>query len=159
MLMLGMYILPLEAKGEEKNLFGTLHRFSAPYVLILSQWQQWDIFSPDPLRRVTEYRVERHAGDRFEVVRRFDYENLLPWERAKELKILGRIEDDWHVLSEAYLMALCPSLPQSAGRALRLVGLTTVIPRTLPELRHFSERPHPMQEKLLAEIRCPLHQP
>ncbi len=46
----------------------TLLPFVTPYLQITSQWQLWDLFAPDPLRRVTLYGIEVNRNDRWEEI-------------------------------------------------------------------------------------------
>ncbi len=151
MFAVAAYLLPANKEG----LMKTLNKFSAPYVLSLSQWQKWDIFSPNPLRRNSLYRVERNAGDRWETAMIMDFSHL-PWrERAKELKVLGRLQENWKGLLPSYLLSLCPKIPQANGRQVRLLVQTTILPSKLPELQQTTKTIHAPTEKLLVSVRCP----
>lgn len=126
------------------------------YVLLTSQWQKWDIFSPNPLRRVSEYVIERDAGDRWETVREMTFDTLPWWERAKELKVLGRLEEErWNVLAGPYLRTYCPSFPSAAGTKLRLTARTIVLPFRLHELENMSSTYIPPSSAVLATVTCP----
>ncbi len=151
MFAVAAYLLPANNDGFMK----TLNKFSAPYVLSLSQWQKWDIFSPNPLRRNSVYRIERNAGDRWETAMIMDFSHLGWRERAKELKVLGRLQEDWKALLPSYLVSLCPEIPQASGRDVRLFVQTTVLPSELVALQRTSKNIHPPTEKLLTSVRCP----
>ena len=150
MFAVGAYLLP-----RDNGLYGKLVKISSPYILLLSQWQKWDIFSPDPLRRVSEYRIERNAGDRWELAKRFDFESLSILHRAKELKVLGRLEGDWGKLTPAYILSLCPSIPQSEGTELRLIVDSVLLPSDLSALKRIATTKLEITERIMGSIRCP----
>jgi hypothetical protein len=129
-----------------------------PYVLLTSQWQKWDIFSPNPIRRVSTYRIERDAGDRWETARVFSFDSLPLWHRAKELKVLSRLEakdGNWNMLVEPYLRSLCGSIEKSEGMRLRLVADTVVLPAELSALSRVSENTVPPFPTILGSASCP----
>lgn len=102
---------------------------TSPYVLITSQWQIWDIFSPNPLRRVSMHRIDARMPDgRWETVRQLDPLSI-PWPiRVKELKILGRLEEDgWRNAVPTYLAAHC-SMEHLSAMDIRLHVVRYVIP-------------------------------
>lgn len=151
MFAIAAYLLPASTEG----MVGAMRQLSVPYVLSLSQWQKWDIFSPNPLRRNSVYRIERDAGDRWETAIIIDYDHL-PWhQRAKELKVLGRLQDSWKALLPDYLMSFCPRIPNGPGSDIRLLVATTVLPSDLKALKNTAENPAIPQETLLVSVRCP----
>ncbi len=126
-----------------------------PYVLLLSQWQKWDIFSPDPLRRVSSYVVERNAGDRKVLAAEINFDSLPWWRRAKELKVLGRIEGDWNMLGDTYLLSLCDDIPFAPGSSLRLIARSSVLPTQSDALSSLAEKRLPVTERILGTAVCP----
>jgi hypothetical protein len=126
-----------------------------PYIQMLSQWQSWDIFSPDPLRRASFFRLETETDDMPETVALLDAAHLPWYERAKELKVLGRLYDDWGVLAADYVRSMCLRYPQAAGEVMRLVASSTVIPSDLPHLAVLASWNPPFEERTVATIRCP----
>lgn len=151
MIGVALYLLPVADTG----LLHDARQITAPYVLSFSQWQKWDIFSPNPLRRNSIYRIERNAGDRWETAMTMDFQHLSWHERAKELKVLGRLQDSWKPLLPDYLMSLCPRIPGGPGTDVRLLVANTVLPSDLKSLRKTVETTHIPQETLLASVRCP----
>lgn len=151
MFAVAVYLLPADSLEPMKTMRG----LSVPYVLALSQWQKWDIFSPNPLRRNSVYIVERDAGDRFETAMIMDFQHLAWYERAKELKVLGRLQDSWKKLASQYLLSLCPRIPDSSGTQIRLLVSTSILPKDLPALRRVSSITPAPSESLLASVRCP----
>jgi len=129
---------------------------SRGYVLQLSQWQKWDIFSPNPLRRVSDYAIERDAGDRWETEKVLTFDSLPWWKRAKELKVLGRLEEDrWLPLTEPFLRTYCKELPKASGKRIRLVAHSIVLPFRLHELRMVGTTFIPPTSTILGTASCP----
>lgn len=87
-----------------------------PYVFTLSQWQQWNIFAPDPLRRVSRYVVETQADAGSPWTR---VEDLLPpgrfspFEHSMRMKFYGELfeQDGREPLVERFLQRYCANLP------------------------------------------------
>ncbi len=151
MFAVAAYLLPADSVEPMQTIRG----LSVPYILALSQWQQWNIFSPNPLRRNSVYIVERDAGDRFETAMIMDFQHLAWYERAKELKVLGRLQDSWKKLASQYLLSLCPRIPGSSETQIRLLVSTSMLPEDLPTLRRVSGRTPAPIESLIASVRCP----
>ncbi|MBP7114286.1 MAG: hypothetical protein KBA40_02420 [Candidatus Peribacteraceae bacterium] len=145
-----LYVLP---SGEHP--WTRLRTNVTPYILSLSQWQKWDIFSPNPLRRNSIYRIERDAGDRFETAMILDFDHLAWHERAKELKVLGRLQDSWKRLLPDYLSSLCPRIPGGPGNDVRLYVETTILPSELPALKRIAETTKVPSKTELASAHCP----
>lgn len=151
MFAIAAYLLPANSEGITQS----IRQLSVPYILSLSQWQKWDIFSPNPLRRNSVYRIERNAGDRWETAMIIDFSHLAWHERAKELKVLGRLQDSWKALLPDYLMSYCPRIPGGPGSDVRLLVATTIVPSDLEALKKTAENNIIPQETLLASVRCP----
>lgn len=140
-----IYLLPANAAPLK------VRQYAARYVLTLSQWQKWDIFSPDPLTRVSDYRLERQTANGWETVRYMDFRSLPITTRAKELKVLGRLEDDWRGLTEPYLRAQCELYPSAT---LRLSATNIFLPRDLEALKRLSTTKLQTTEKILGTFSC-----
>lgn len=127
-----------------------------PYVMLTSQWQQWNIFSPDPLRKVSMYRLDMlNANDHHETVLFIDSTSLRWHEREKELKILGRVESEWKELAPSYIRSLCPRIPAAAGRPVYLVAYSMVMPADNRKLRGLSNWDPDVRERTLGSAICP----
>jgi hypothetical protein len=100
------------------------------YLLATSQWQLWNLFSPDPLRRVVRYAIETRTGDQWVPLALLN-ERTIPWWRdADELKILRRLEeqeDRWVQLRKRYVHEYCTLLPP--GTPLRLTYQYYILPK------------------------------
>lgn len=135
--------------------FDRFRKMVEPYILTLSQWQYWDVFSPDPMRRVATFVVERNAGDRWETALVMSYDTLPWWLRVKEMKVLDRIAGNWRGLTVPYLSSLCPLIPHSSDTDVRLIMRYHILPADLQSLRHYAEKPVSDTSELLGSVRCP----
>ncbi len=152
------YVIPDEAKDPVSDFTRTrITPLIRPYMLATSQWQKWNIFSPDPLRRVSSYDLDVRDDDgRWRTVRRIEF-GLLPWhKRAKELKILRRTEDAGERGGAMYLAAVCRELRLPAGTLLRLRLDSYVLPtpRELEQAGGWSMWNPSRRSSTLAEHAC-----
>jgi hypothetical protein len=103
-----------------------------PYVLVTSQWQKWNLFSPDPLRRVTTYVLETEGQfGTWNTVAKFSGDTLPWWKRSDELKILGNLQEGGARLEAmriAYLRSRCAEFGLSQGAPVRLMYEQFVLP-------------------------------
>ncbi|MAE68333.1 hypothetical protein CL635_00785 [bacterium] len=102
-----------------------------PYILITSQWQRWNLFSPDPLRRVIEMKFDRQVSDETWVnIYTLNEKTVGWWQRAPELKIMRRMEDENNEpLQERYVHDLCRTRGIPAGTRMRLRKRWFIIPK------------------------------
>lgn len=149
MAAVALYLLP------EKGILRVPRTLTKPYVLLLSQWQKWDIFSPDPLRRVSTYVLERDAGDRKVLAATIDYDSLPWWHRAKELKVLSRLEGQWSMLGSYYIRSLCEDIPFGPGSALRLIARSSTLPLDSASLSKVANEKFAITERVLGTFTCP----
>lgn len=102
-----------------------------PYVLATSQWQRWNLFSPDPLRRVIEMTISKQRADgSWEEVLVLNEDNVGFWQRASELKIMRRMEDESkEKLQERYVHDLCVRQGIPVGTQMHMTKRWFVIPK------------------------------
>lgn len=151
--------VPREAVG---TVAGTLRQdiypMFRPYLMATSQWQIWDLFAPDPLRRVSEMIVETRSGDRWQIRHAVRPEQVAWYRRAYELKMLRRIvSDDYGPrVPRRYAELFCNDLQISDGTDLRLTHRYYVLPKTtVPRSQAYWEEYTPKwREKIIAEITC-----
>jgi len=132
-LAVGVYAIPGDAKDKFSNwtrkTFGNTVR---PYILITSQWQQWNLFSPDPLRRVTKYIIEIEEEGRVHVLTTLEPGSIPWWRHATYFKFLGSLLE-WHENKEQlivrFLHAQCAKFDVDAGTSIRLVYNYYIIPK------------------------------
>lgn len=132
MFAVAAYSIPLNAK--EPLVVAARERLRPmvmPYLFTTSQWQQWNLFSPDPLRRVTSYilQIEKEGTwTDFAVINR----KTVPWSAlSRELKLLNNIEggENFMPVRQAILQNYCRTLGLPAGTPLRLVFESYVLPQ------------------------------
>jgi hypothetical protein len=150
---IAMTLLP-----EGPGLYGRIQArgvaISNPYILSLSQWQKWSIFSPNPLTRASFFRIDLWNGEDWQPVVLLDYEHLPWYRREKELKILSNLESEWYGLSPYYLKVYCNSLRLASGSSLRLMTRFHILPEELSHLNHMAQLQLPTQEVLLGNTTC-----
>ena len=113
---------PLQWLYERKDVF-------RPYILLTSQWQQWNLFSPDPLRRVTEMTVQARRPGGWIDVQTIDFDHLRAFRRSPELKIVRRLDDDDSgPLKERDLQDVCRTQYLLPKTAVRLLIRTMIVP-------------------------------
>ena len=133
----------------------SLSDITSPYVQITSQWQKWDIFSPNPMRNVHTFIVEVQEKTRWK-----HYKSLTPYsfpwyERGRELKILGRLTENWRGLTSKYLTTtFCDHDPNLQGKVLRLRTEIIVIPSALSDLHNVQMKTLPRGQNILGNTKC-----
>ena len=131
------------------------YRVISPYVLLTSQWQMWNLFSPDPLRRVVEYRIEKSVGNKWQVLRILTPASSRWWRRTHEFSLLRRMEDvqaGSDLFRSRYIQAYCPSLNVPSGTPIRLVFRSTVLPQLNP---HHDDQALTWTENVGVTTACP----
>lgn len=113
--------------------FDKQRKIFRPYILTTSQWQRWNLFSPDPLRRVIEFKIDLYdEKDRqWHEISEVSAATVPFYDRATELKTIRRLEDEDHYapLRERYLRDFCRTLDLPLGATLRLRRRFYVIPK------------------------------
>lgn len=137
MAAIAIYATPYAGDNDPLQPVHDLARYVTPYLLITSQWQQWNLFSPDPLRRVTSYVIEGQVrGGTWKAFRDLHAGAFPWWRHAAQFKMLGSILDGntrselQHRMAEQYLQLECDRLELPDGMPLRLLYRTYVIPAT-----------------------------
>lgn len=113
-------------------LFGAVRPRIAPYVLVTSQWQEWNLFAPDPLRRIRSFTMEREEGTGWKTVAALGPDTFPWWRHATYAKLLPALlmkeRLDYDVLRERFAQVLCHDLGVAPGSMVRLREHETVIP-------------------------------
>lgn len=128
------------------------------YILMTSQWQQWNLFSPDPLRRVSHYRVQAWNNGAWEESSLIDAG--LPYNRKASLtKTLRRLEEQGENAPGLlqFLRIACEERMLAPGIPIRLERMYHVLPRpekplTVAQWRAYEPEFH---HDILAERSCP----
>ena len=107
--------------------------YAAPYVYLLSQWQQWNLFSPDPLRRVTTYVVQVQQGKAWRDIAMIDNDSYPRWQHATHFKMFGEMlendQDNYRIpIVERFLQSFCTPAGLPPGSVIRLFYHWYVIP-------------------------------
>lgn len=132
MAAVALYALPDGARDPlTQHLRFRLQPLIRPYILLFSQWQQWNIFSPDPLRRVTTYTVEIDRGEQWHTLTAITPE-AVPWLRHSDtFKLIDRLLSGPASTIPAidhFLRMHCTQHGLPPGTHLRLVYHTAVLP-------------------------------
>lgn len=110
-----------------------------PYIFTVSQWQGWDLFSPNPLENQS-FRIEERAEGYWKTSIALSHANLGWWRSVQELKIVTRLAgmgDRADPILDEYIAAFCPALNLEPGRYIRLI---------------LSRSAHP--DRILTETQC-----
>jgi hypothetical protein len=87
-----VFSTPREAKDPVAQYsLTTLLPMVIPYMQTTSQWQLWNLFAPDPLRRVTHYYVEYQENDQWKNIASIKRGSFSFWRHAIQFKMLGNI--------------------------------------------------------------------
>ncbi|OGJ58909.1 hypothetical protein A2635_01790 [Candidatus Peribacteria bacterium RIFCSPHIGHO2_01_FULL_51_9] len=126
-----VYSIPNETKM--KQMLRSAEFFSRPYILLTSQWQLWNLFSPDPLRRVSEYQIEIFEQNRWNSLTTLRPGSFPWWKHAAQFKLIDRIlesEQNLIPLQERYLSHLCRTYNIPPQTLIRFTYTYYVIPNT-----------------------------
>lgn len=103
-----------------------------PYLLLTSQWQNWDLFSPDPMRRMSRYRIEaRVKGEpQWRILKTIEPASDRLW-RSDEFAFWQRLEDGGPGTEELWrrtAQSLCEPLGLSDDSLIAIVVEYTILP-------------------------------
>jgi hypothetical protein len=147
--VIGIYAIPISAQHPIARPLRdwTVRNVSAPYVLLLSQWQQWNLFSPDPLRRVSRYRIETQtAPDTWKPLASIVPGSYEWWRHATHHKLfIGMLEKDQDTYNAAVvrhlLLSYCAPHRLAPATPVRVVYTHYIVSR--PETALDALRPDP----------------
>ncbi len=101
-----------------------------PYMLMTSQWQRWNLFSPDPLRRVITLEIDQEEKNLWILAASVNERTVTLWQRAPELKLIRRLDaDNMQPLQEVYVHDVCRIQSIPTGTRMRLRERWMVIPK------------------------------
>ncbi|NOS66781.1 MAG: hypothetical protein HOO67_00200 [Candidatus Peribacteraceae bacterium] len=113
--------------------------YANTYLLATNQWQSWNLFSPDPMRRMTRYRIDARLpmegqtamSGGWRTVRVLEPANARPWRRSDEFSFVQQLDNggrDVPALYVRYLRALCAPLGLPEGTPVSLTAEYIVLP-------------------------------
>lgn len=110
--------------------------FVRGYMFMTSQWQQWNLFSPDPLRRVSRYRVQWWKNGELQEEPWLD-EGLSYHRKAHLTKTLRRLEEQGHntPMLLRFLAIGCRERQLPPGTMIRLERAYYILPQPKKPLR------------------------
>ena len=152
MFAVACFIIPLSYPGGMGVIGQRLHEFSAPYVLSFSQWQQWNLFAPDPIRRVSQYTIDRDADGVWTPTQLIDPTTRPFYEYAKLMKVLGRLETSHSSLVQPFLRFQCA---ETEAKKLRLRIDSFVLPNDLLSLTRLKTSDLPRTQRIAGMVDCP----
>jgi hypothetical protein len=135
MAAVGVYSIPADAHDPLAELGRrVISPQVAPYILTTSQWQQWNMFSPEPLHRFGEYRIQTLKNNQWVTIRTLTSENIPWWRHGGELKLIRLLEEpNTEALRVRYLQQLCRPLGLNADDVIRLELHVAYVPLAPPE--------------------------
>ena len=129
---IAVYTIPVDATGALVDAARTYVRPAVePYLLLTSQWQMWELFSPNPIRRVTRYRIDIRMKDgEWRTLRTLEPATAPVW-RSDEYSYVQRLEDDGDAFAELwtrYARSTCAPLGLREGTPVRIVVEYLILP-------------------------------
>ncbi|OGJ70237.1 hypothetical protein A3G69_02140 [Candidatus Peribacteria bacterium RIFCSPLOWO2_12_FULL_53_10] len=128
------------------------------YLLMTSQWQQWNLFSPDPLRRVSRYRVQSQVDGEWQESAWLD-EGVSYHRKANLTKTLRRMEEHGHnaPMLLRFLALACMERGLPPGTMIRLERAYYVLPKPEQPLsrREWGAYEPKWTSDTMAETSCP----
>lgn len=130
-----------------------------PYLLVTSQWQLWDLFSPDPMRRITVYDIQAKQNGIWTTVEHIAPGSYPWWEHAARFKLLLNTLDEFNVRKEVrlkFLQLQCRDHALVADTPIRLQMTYYVIPIPQRGERTWWKKPLPSMKTYTAiDTLCP----
>ncbi len=129
------FSVPSAASGWPASfLRDTVNPQLGPYLLMTSQWQEWNLFAPDPQRQVRTFAVDAEDGVRWKTVASFGPGAFPWWRHATYAKLLPaalmKERLDYDVFRERFLQILCNDLGLAPNVMVRLRENMKMIPYT-----------------------------
>lgn len=104
-----------------------------PYVLSLSQWQQWNLFSPDPLRRISYFVFQYDHEGTWITLQHYKPGMHSWWRHANRFKLYGEFLDaestKYHPVIERMLHRLCVTENLQPNTPIRTFRSIAIIPK------------------------------
>ncbi len=132
MFAVAVYAIPSDAQDRfAKFTQSTLLPKVTTYILFTSQWQQWNLFAPDPIRRITYYRFSQATPGGWQDVTTLQHGSFPWWGHANNFKLLlGIMEGSSPELADRFAHLLCAEYGVQPGSLVRMTYLIAVVPWT-----------------------------
>lgn len=161
MIGVGVFSLPVDSKNVVKEwMFAHVAPITRPYMLITSQWQQWNLFAPNPLRRIVFYRIERENIDgEWAYVDSINQTSFTPWRHSVRFKLYSQVlEEDTSrpELAEQAAQVLCDEYGMEDGTHIRIWHELTIIPyvRPSPDMAWWNQWIPHFDDSLAVDTTC-----
>jgi hypothetical protein len=133
MFAVAVYSTPRDSKSDVATLAkAKLIPFVTSYMYLTSQWQLWDIFAPDPLRRVTTYRIDIQDESGWRELETFGPHGYSFFDHAVYIKLtnnlLSEFEDNRGPFAGRFMHLVCAEHGITSGTRVRLVYQIYVLP-------------------------------
>ena len=127
-----VHTLPPAAAGTIPTALRThVSPITDPYILFTGQWQNWDLFSPDPMRRISRYRIEALLENTWTTLTILEPSTARFWRRSGEFSYPLQLEDSGATeLFTRYLRSLCAPLGLKEGTPVALVVEYAILPES-----------------------------
>jgi hypothetical protein len=134
MFAVAIYSTPRDAKDDAAQwIMADLIPIVRPYMMLTSQWQLWNLFAPDPLRRVTSYRFEVKHNNRWRELTTIHTGTYSIWRHSANFKLLGNIigefEKNRSPVAGRFMHLLCKEYALPATTQIRLKYVYYIIPK------------------------------
>lgn len=125
-----VFAIPRESRDSfSMNVRAVLLPVVTPYMYTTSQWQLWNVFAPDPLQRITLYRVEEQTADGWSVVDTIKPGSYAWWRHANYFKYTENVLGSSNEGAQAqFLIQECTQRNIAPHTLLRLSQYSSTIP-------------------------------
>ncbi len=131
-----VFSLPREAQDPVSRWSRThLVPLTTPYMWMTSQWQLWNLFAPEPMRRVTYYTVDRFDQGTWKHIVTLNPSSFPWWRRHTQYKLFVNAVEEWNKtnrpVGERVIQQVCVTEKLPPHTALRLTYTYTIIPQIM----------------------------
>lgn len=162
MAAVAIFAFPPEVTGWMQEARWKVLPMVRPYVLMFSQWQQWNLFSPDPYRRVTIFRVETAAVGPWQMLERVNAESFPFSRRSSWAKYFTGLLDDTsdgrEGIRQRFLQTRCKHHALAPETRIRLIFETRILPKNedVQSVSWWTQQRFPVMETTVTTTSCPV---
>ncbi len=137
MAAVGLYALPTDARDRVTRwTMQHVRGHVVPYMLMTSQWQQWNLFAPNPLRRIVFYRIDTSNDEAdWTTVTTINATTFGHWRRAVRFKLLSQVLEEQTNRPELATRAaqiLCQEFDLQPDARIRIWHEIAIVPSLYP---------------------------